>query len=153
MKYVVTLVLGIELIQDPNRAAGDVEGEILAHVDDAMRELERRWIDESGVELDLARSEALFSVVVNAGDETRAISQARGALSIAVHAARGATPHRPFPPDAEWSVKLLAAWATPQGKDGQATAPGAQGADRRRPTGTGGASGERRARRVPQTKG
>ena len=50
---------------------------------------------------------------VDTGDETRAISQARGLLSIAVHAAGGATPHRPFPRNADWSVRLVGAWAMP----------------------------------------
>jgi len=83
------------------------------HVDDTMMELERRWVQDAQVDLDLTRSEATFLITVSSEDETRAISQARGVLSMAIHSAGGATPHRPFPQDAEWSVRLLATWAAP----------------------------------------
>lgn len=115
--YIVTLVVGIDLEDGPDQAVRDVEGELMRHVDDTMRELANGWIDRSGVELDLSRAEACFAVVVKTGDHTRAASQARGALSIAVHAAGGATPHRPFPPDAEWSVRLLETSVVEGGND------------------------------------
>ena len=97
MQYVVKLVIGIELIEPPSSTLCDIDGELIRHVEDSIEALEHRWTNECGFELDLGRSEATYFVSVGTGDETRAISQARGLLSIAVHAAGGATPHRPFP--------------------------------------------------------
>src|ERR1022692_3490001 len=94
----------------------------MRHVDDTMMELEHRWIEKSGVDLDLNQSEATFLLVVDAGDESRAISQARGVVSMAIHAAGGPPPPRPFPRDADWSVRLLATWATPRAEEGGAAA-------------------------------
>jgi len=113
VEYVVTLVIGIDLIQAPGSTLLDPDGELMRHVDDSIVALEHRWPHDCGVELDVTRSEATYFVAVDTGDETRAISQARGLLSIAIHAAGGATPHRPFPRDADWSVRLLAARAAP----------------------------------------
>ncbi len=92
------------------------------HVGDAMRELEHRWIAESLVDLDPDRSEATFAVIVDAGDQQRAMSKAWGVLSMAVHAAGGATSHRPFPRDADWSVRLLSASASPRAKEDKTAA-------------------------------
>jgi hypothetical protein len=50
------------------------------------------------------------------------MSKAWGVLSMAVHAAGGATSHRPFPPDAEWSVRLLTAKALPREKEDRTAA-------------------------------
>ena len=97
VEYVVTLVVGIELIEVPGRTERDVDGALMRHVDDTMHELERRWIDDSSVDLDLGRKEATFRVLVDSGDEARAVDRARSLLSMAVHAAGGATPTRPFP--------------------------------------------------------
>ena len=97
MQYVVKLVIGIELIELPESTLCDIDGELIRHVEESIEALEHRWTNECGFELDLGRSEATYFVSVDTGDETRAISQARGLLSIAVHAAGGATPHRPFP--------------------------------------------------------
>ena len=76
----------------------------------------------SEVHLDEARSEATFVVVVEAGDQKRAVSKAWGVLSMAVHAAGGASSHRPFPMDADWSVRLLVSQGQrtrPRGRDGR----------------------------------
>lgn len=116
MEYLVKLVVGIELIEAPGSMPRDADGDLMRHVDDSIVALEHRWTNGCGVEVDLKRAEATYSVVVDTGDETRAISQARGLLSIAIHAAGGATPHRPFPRDANWSVRLVAAWADPAAK-------------------------------------
>ncbi|MGO9581742.1 MAG: hypothetical protein ACLP36_02945 [Acidimicrobiales bacterium] len=122
MEYAVTCVVGIELKQPRQAKAADGRHGIEPHVEDAMRELEHRWISESKVDVDLARSEASFLVVVEAGDRQRAMSKAWGVLSMAVHAAGGATSHRPFPWDAAWSVRLLSAKASPRAKEDRAAA-------------------------------
>lgn len=126
MQYVVKLVIGIELIEPPSSTLCDIDGELIRHVEDSIEALEHRWTNECGFELDLGRSEATYFVSVGTGDETRAISQARGLLSIAVHAAGGATPHRPFPRDADWSVRLVAAWAVPVPRPERPDSPGLQ---------------------------
>lgn len=116
MEYVVSLVVGIDLIDVPEGVPSDADGDLMRHLDDTMTALGQRWIENCAVDLDLRRSEASFFVVVDTEDESRAISQARGLLSIAIHSAGGATPHRPFPRNAEWSVRLLsvAAAAAPK---------------------------------------
>jgi len=117
MEYAVRCVLGIEL--KTTRQGTDDGGGIglQIHVDETMSELAHRWISESEVGLDEARSEATFTIVVDAGDQDRALSKAWGVLSMAVHAAGGATSHRPFPRDAAWSVRLLRAKASPRAKE------------------------------------
>jgi hypothetical protein len=112
MEYAVKCVLAIELKTARPAAPAPDTGALRGHVDEAMRELEHRWVAESHVELDLARSEASFTVIVDAGDQERAMSKAWGVLSMAVHAAGGATSHRPFPADADWSVRLVRAKAS-----------------------------------------
>ena len=124
MEYVVSLVIGIELIQEPESRLRDPDGELMRHVDDSIEALEHRWTNDCGVELDVTRSEATYFVVVDTGDETRAISQAKGLLSIAIHAAAGATPHRPFPRNADWSVRLVGARATPAANRERPASPG-----------------------------
>jgi hypothetical protein len=113
VEYVVKLVIGIKLIEASGGTPRDADGDLVRHVEDSIAALEHRWNNDCAVEMDLKRAEATYTVVVDTGDETRAISQARGLLSIAIHAAGGATPHRPFPRDASWSVRLVAAWADP----------------------------------------
>jgi len=139
VEYIVTLVISIALIEALESTRPDADGELMRHVEDVMCELEHRWIDESGVDLDLSKSEGTFFVVVDAEDEKRAISQARGVLSIAIHAAGGATPHRPFPRDSDWSVRLLAAWASPRGPEQRAAGLGRSLGDLLRSSGVRGA--------------
>jgi hypothetical protein len=122
MQYTVRCVVEIEVKDERRTKTTDAAGDLEAHVGDAMRELEHRWIAESTVELDLARSEATFAVIVDAGDQQRAMSKAWGVLSMAVHAAGGATSHRPFPRDADWSVRLLSANASPRTKEDKTAA-------------------------------
>jgi hypothetical protein len=118
MEYAVRCVLAIELKAARPALPADVGFALRSHVDDTMRELEHRWIAGSNVELDLASSEASFTVAVEAGDPQRAMSKAWGVLSMAVHAAGGATSHRPFPQDAHWSVRLVRAKAgSPERQD------------------------------------
>jgi hypothetical protein len=107
VEYVVSLVIGIDLIEVTESAASDADGELMRHLDDTMTSLGQRWIDNCSVDLDLVRSEVTFFIVVDTDDESRAVTQARGLLSIAIHSAGGATPHRPFPRNAAWSVRLL----------------------------------------------
>lgn len=124
MEYVVTAVIGIDLKGPSDETLSDPDGELMRHIDDVMTELAHRWVADSSVELDLSRCEATFSLLVEAGDETRAISQGRGVLSMAIHSAQGSTPHRPFPRDATWSVRLLGASACPAHHDKRLKAPG-----------------------------
>lgn len=112
VEYVVTLVVSIELIQAPWSMTADPDGELMRHIDDVVNELEHRWIEEPRYELDLTSSEATFWVVVSTADQPRAIGQAKGIFSMAVHAAGGAEPHRPFPKDATWSLQMLTASAS-----------------------------------------
>jgi hypothetical protein len=122
MQYKVRCVVAIELKGERPTAATNAAGGLEHHVGDAMRELEHRWIAESSVDLDPDRSEATFAVIVDAGDQQRAMSKAWGVLSMAVHAAGGATSHRPFPRDADWSVRLLSASASPRAKEDKTAA-------------------------------
>jgi hypothetical protein len=113
MQYAVRCVVGIELKGEPQTAPAGASANLRRHVDDTMRELEHRWPWGLQVEVDPARSEAAFAVVVDAGDPQRAMSKAWGVLSMALHAAGGATSHRPFPRDAAWSVRLVSTKASP----------------------------------------
>ena len=122
MEYAVRCVLGIELKRARPVVGGDGDSEVKAHVDETMNELRHRWISESKVELDLEHSEATFTVIVGAGDHDRAMSKAWGVLSMAVHAAGGATSHRPFPRDADWSVRLVRTKASPREKEDKTAA-------------------------------
>jgi hypothetical protein len=122
MQYTVRCVVRIELKDERRATTTDAAGDLKRHVGDAMRELEHRWISESLVELDPIRSEATFAVIVDAGDQQRAMSKAWGVLSMAVHAAGGATSHRPFPRDADWSVRLLSTSASPRAKEDKTAA-------------------------------
>ncbi len=122
MEYAVSCVLGIELRSTRPVTAATMDDDLRRHVDETMRELGHRWITGSEVGLDIASSEATFIIVVDAGDQDRALSKAWGVLSMAVHAAWGATSHRPFPRDAEWSVRLLRAKANPRAKEDKAPA-------------------------------
>ena len=63
MQYTVRCVVEIEVKAERRTKTTDAAGDLEAHVGDAMRELEHRWILESTVELDLARSEATFAVI------------------------------------------------------------------------------------------
>jgi len=122
MQYAVRCVVGIELRGAVGAPAADARDDLRRHVDDVMRELGHRWISESEVQLDEVRPEANFVVVVDAGDRQRAVSKAWGVLSMAVHAAGGASSHRPFPMDADWSVRLLAAKASERGQESETAA-------------------------------
>ena len=124
MEYVVTAVIGIDLKEPSDETTSDPDGELMRHIDDVMNELAHRWVANSAVELDLARCQATFSLLVEAGDEARAISQGRGVLSMAIHSACGSTPHRPFPPDAAWSVRVLGTRACPAHHQEHLGAPG-----------------------------
>jgi hypothetical protein len=114
MEYAVKCVLGIELKTAPDPSDSAADDGLKGHVEETMGELAHRWISASTVVVDTSRSEATFTVVVDAGDQDRAMSKAWGVLSMAVHAAGGATSHRPFPRDATWSVRLLRAKASPR---------------------------------------
>ncbi|MGA2528807.1 MAG: hypothetical protein ABSG36_06550 [Acidimicrobiales bacterium] len=122
MEYAVRCVLDIELKTTSQATAGARAIDLRRHVEETLVELEHRWIAETEVELDLVRSEASFLVAVEAGDEERATSKAWGVLSMAVHAAGGATSHRPFPRDAEWSVRLIRTKASPRTKEDKTAA-------------------------------
>ena len=122
MEYAVRCVLDIELKTTRQTTPGAGSAELRRHIEETLVELEHRWIAKSEVELDLIRSEASFLVVVDAGDEERATSKAWGVLSMAVHAAGGATSHRPFPRDAEWSVSLIRTKASPREKEDKTAA-------------------------------
>ncbi len=124
MEYVVTALIGIDLKGTADEQMGDPDGELMRHIDDVMKELAHRWVADSSVELDLGRCEATFSLLVEAGDQERAISQGRGVLSMAIHSARGSTPHRPFPRDATWSVRVLGTRARPAHHDKRLQSPG-----------------------------
>jgi len=124
MEYVVTAVIGIDLKGPSDDTMSDTDGDLMRHIDDVMMELAHRWIEDSSVELDLARREATFSLLVEAGNEARAMSQGRGVLSMAIHSARGSTPHRPFPRDATWSVRVLETRASPTRDHKRLQAPG-----------------------------
>ena len=119
MEYAVRCVVGIEL-----KARG------LPKVAMPARDLERHvhdpWESSSTAGSPGPRSkwtsrscEATFSSSSRPATSQRAMSKAWGVLSMAVHAAGGATSHRPFPLDAEWSVRLLKAEALPRLKTGQ----------------------------------
>lgn len=112
VEYAVRCVLAIEIKLAHPVSPGDIGIALHRHVDETMRELEHRFIAGSDVELDLVSSEATFTLAVAAGDPQRAMSKSWGALSMAVHAAGGATSHRPFPEDADWSVRLVRAKAS-----------------------------------------
>lgn len=122
MQYAVRCVVGIELRRPFDAKSADARGDLRRHVEDTMNELGHRWISGSEVHLDEARSEATFVVVVEAGDQKRAVSKAWGVVSMAVHAAGGASSHRPFPIDADWSVRLLVAKASEHGRDNETAA-------------------------------
>ncbi|MGA3353097.1 MAG: hypothetical protein ABSD85_07910 [Acidimicrobiales bacterium] len=122
MEYAVRCVLGIELKSTDQVTAANAAGNLRAHVEETLRELEHRWVSKTAVELDPVSAEASFVVVVEAGDQDRATSKAWGVLSMAVHAAGGATSHRPFPRDAGWSVRLIRADARPWAKEDKTAA-------------------------------
>ena len=122
MEYAVSCVVEIELRDPLAPSPGDAHRHIERHVSETVQELSHRWISGCEVDLDRSSSQATFLVVVDAGEQQRAVSKAWGVLSMAVHAAGGATSHRPFPRDAEWSVRLLNAYASRRARDDRTAA-------------------------------
>lgn len=107
MQFSVKCVVGVELRRGADDATAAGPEALRGHVDDTLVELEHRWISLSRAEVDAPRSIATFFLLVEAGDDRRALSKAWGVLSMAIHAAGGASSHRPFPTDASWCVRLL----------------------------------------------
>lgn len=91
MEYAVSCVVEIELRDPLAPSPGDAHRHIERHVSETVQELSHRWISGCEVDLDRSSSQATFLVVVDAGEQQRAVSKAWGVLSIAVHAAGGAT--------------------------------------------------------------
>lgn len=120
MQFSVKCVVGVELREVAGNPAASGPDALRGHVEDALGELGHRWIRQSRAELDTRRSQATFFLTVDAGDRRRALSKAWGVLSMAIHAAGGASSHRPFPSDAQWSVRLLDAQTISTPDEGRA---------------------------------
>ena len=70
----------IELRDPLAPSPGDAHRHIERHVSETVQELSHRWISGCEVDLDRSSSQATFLVVVDAGEQQRAVSQGLGVI-------------------------------------------------------------------------
>lgn len=107
MDFVVSLTGCIYVIDSAGQRVPDEEQVLESHLDTVMEELTLLDARDPAIDLDLSDNSVVMSVMVQAPNPVKAVSEASGFLRTAIHAAGGSTPDWPGQYDKAWEVMLV----------------------------------------------